>query len=98
MKIREHDRVDVPPYPEITRLLAWRSSLQRSIVLASGNPDYDRVNAWIKCAMDGSKSYEELDDIGGNIFVTLDMKLANGVTNMLSKAGDEARGYATGST
>ena len=41
--------------------------------------------------MDGSKTYEELDDVGGDEFVTLDMKLACGMTAMLAKSGERGK-------
>ena len=81
----------MPPYPEITKLIAWRASLQRAVALAARNPDFNKVNAWIKRGMDGSKTYEELDDIGGDEFVTLDMKLASGMTAMLAKSGERGK-------
>ena len=59
---------------------------------ASGNPDYAVVASWIAAAWSG-KTYEELDDPGGSLFVMLDMKLANCMVAMMNKAGERGKRF-----
>ena len=91
-KIKEADKIEVPPFPEITKLLSWKTNLQRQVVTASGNPDYSMVASWIAAAWTG-KTYEELDDPGGSLFVMLDMKLANCMVAMMNKAGERGKRF-----
>ena len=55
-----------------------------SVAVASGNPDYSRVTFWLAETWTG-KNIEELAISGGPAFVTLDLKLASAMTNMMHK-------------
>ena len=85
--------MEVPAFPDITKLLPWKSNLRRLILVAAGNPDYTRVLRWIDDAWKVGATFEELDDPGGHQFVMLDMKLANGMVTMMHKAGDRAKRF-----
>ena len=65
-KVRQADKVGVPPFPQITKLVAWKTNLQRHLILASGSPDFQKFSKWVSETWDGTKTYEELDDPGEN--------------------------------
>ena len=92
-KIKEADKVEVPVFPDITKLNPWKSNLRRFILVAAGNPDYTRVLRWIDDTWKDGATFQELDDPGGHQFVMLDMKLANGMVTMMQKAGDRAKRF-----
>jgi hypothetical protein len=91
LKTREADKVFVPIYPAITTLLAWQTSLLAAVVTASGEREYSLVARWIGKAFDKTLKFEELADSEHRRFVTLDMKLATGMTLMISNAGQGAK-------
>ena len=77
-KVRQADKVDVPPFPQITKLVAWKTNLQRNLIIASGSPDFQKFSKWVSEAWDGTKTYEDLDDPGGNEFAVLALKANTG--------------------
>jgi len=91
-KIREADKIEVPPFPDITQIAPWRTKLMNSVAVASGNPDYYRVTIWLAESWSG-KNLEELASSGGSAFVTLDLKLASAMTNMMHKGGERSKRF-----
>ena len=91
-KIREADKVDVPPFPDITQIAPWRTKLMNSVAVASGNSDYYRVTLWLAETWSG-KNLEELADSGGTTFVMLDLKLASAMTTMMHKGGERSKRF-----
>ena len=91
-KIREADKIEVPPFPDITQIAPWRTKLMNSVAVASGNPDYYRVTIWLSESWSG-KNFEELANSGGALFVTLDLKLASAMTNMMHKGGERSKRF-----
>jgi hypothetical protein len=90
---KELEKVDVPPYPEITKLLTWRSGLIRAVIIAANSPDAQGVTDWIHATWAEGQTYEALGSLASYQYVTLDMKLAQGMMNMASRAGDKAKRY-----
>ena len=43
VKIREADKVIVPQCPNTTNVYTWKTNLTRAVVVASGNPDFERI-------------------------------------------------------
>ena len=81
-------------YPEITQLLPWKTNLTRPIVIAANNPDVNAVVSWLQEAWASGQTYQAL---GKNVesfsFVTLDMKLAQAMVQMMNRAGEKANRY-----
>ena len=83
-KVKEADKVEVPPFPEINQLSPWRTNLMNNVAVASGNPDYSKVTLWLAETWSGA-NFQQL------AFVTLDLKLASAMTTMIHKAGERAK-------
>ena len=94
-RYKEQEKVEVPPYPEITKLMTWKSSLARAVTIAANNPQIDRVMQWVQASWAEDQTYETLGDQKNNPFVTLDMKLAQGMMIMLNKAGEKPAEFGT---
>jgi hypothetical protein len=47
-KHKELEKVDVSPYPDITKLLVWKANLVRAVVIAANNPDVTTVVNWVQ--------------------------------------------------
>ena len=62
----------------------------RAVLLASGNPSYQKVQDWISESWQKA-TMEELSDPGGNNMVMLDLKIADGMVTMLNKGGEKAK-------
>ena len=92
-KHKELEKIDVPSYPEITKLITWKSSLTRAVVIAANNPDLQGVTKWIHAAWAEGQTYEALGSLASNQYMTIDMKLAQGMMIMASRAGDKAKRF-----
>ena len=89
-KIKEADRIDVPAFPTILTVHAWRTKLINAVLVAPGNHHLEKIIKWL--AMSGTvDSMDTLDDLGGPAYVMLDIKLSTGMTEMLRKAGDKSK-------
>ena len=83
------EKVEVPPYPDITRLLLWKTSLVRAVVIAANNFEVAAVVNWLQEAWACGQTYEALGDTGSfTFFVTLDMKIAQAMVRVMNRAGD----------
>ena len=89
-RYKEPEKVEVPAYPEITKLMTWKTSLARAVMIAANNPQAKQVMQWVSASWAEGQTYEALGDDEHNPFVTLDMKLAQGMMIMLNKAGEKA--------
>jgi hypothetical protein len=89
-KIKELEKVAVPPFPNAITLYTWKTNLARAVVVAAGNPDYAKVTNWINKIW-SSDTMEALDDPGEDVFVMLDFKLAEGMEHMLHKGGEKSK-------
>ena len=70
--------------------MAWKSNLARAVMAAANNPQVDQVMQWVHASWAEGQTYEALGDQRNNPYVNLDMKLAQGMTVMLNKAGEKA--------
>ena len=70
--------------------MTWKSSLARAVAIAANNPQVDHVMQWVHAAWAEGQTYEALGDNRYKSYVTLDMKLAQGMMIMLNKAGEKA--------
>jgi len=59
-------------------------------MIAANNPQARQVMQWVSASWAEGQTYEALGDDEHNPFVTLDMKLAQGMMIMLNKAGEKA--------
>jgi hypothetical protein len=89
-RYKEQEKVEVPSYPEITKLMTWKSTLARAVAIAANNPNVQSVMHWIHAAWAENQTYEALGNHEYNQFMTLDMKLAQGMMVMVSRAGEKA--------
>ena len=83
----------MPPYPEITKLLTWRSGLIRAVIIAANSPDVQGVADWTDAMWAEGQTYEALGSLASHQYVTLDVKLAQGMMTMANRAGDKAKRY-----
>ena len=83
----------MPANPEITKLITWKSRLARAVVIAANNPDLQSVTQWIHATRAKGQTYEALGSLVPNQYMTLDMKLAQGMMIMASRAGDKANRF-----
>ena len=91
-KVKEADKVEVPPFPEINQLSPWRTKLMNNVAVASRNPDYSRVTQWLAETWSDT-SFEQLGSSSGMELVTLDLKLASAMTAMMHTAGEKAKRF-----
>ena len=70
--------------------MTWKTSLARAVMIAANNPQVKEVMQWVSASWAEGQTYEALGDHGHNPYVTLDMKLAQGMMIMLNKAGEKA--------
>ena len=47
LRYKEQEKVEVPPYPEITKLMTWKSNLARAVMIAANNPQVEQVMQWV---------------------------------------------------
>jgi len=59
-------------------------------MIAANNPQVEQVTQWVHASWAEGQTYEALGDKRYNPYVTLDMKLAQGMMIMLNKAGEKA--------
>jgi len=90
LRRKEQEKVEVPAYPEITKLMTWKTSLARAVMIAANSPDAREVMRWISQTWAESQTFDALGDDEYHSFVTLDMKLAQGMMIMLNRAGEKA--------
>ena len=93
VKIKEQEKVVVPPYPNAVTLYTWKTNLTRAVIVASGNSDYQRVTDWIQQPW-RIDTMEDLDSPGDDVFVMLDFKLADGMVHMLNKGGEKVKTHS----
>jgi hypothetical protein len=85
--------VEVPTYPDITKLLFWKTNLMRSVVIAANNPDSRSATEWICETRAENQTYESLGAHKSYVFTTLDIKLAQAMVHMMNRAGEKAKRY-----
>ena len=42
-RYKEQENLEVPAYPEITKLMTWKTSLARAVMIAANNPQASRA-------------------------------------------------------
>ena len=60
------------------------------MAIAANNPNVDNLMQWVHAAWAENQTYEALRDNKYNQYITLDMKLAQGMMVMVNKAGEKA--------
>jgi hypothetical protein len=90
LRRKEQEKVEVPAYPEITKLMTWKTSLARAVMIAANSPDAREVMRWISQTWAEGQTFDALGEDEYHPFVTLDMKLAQGMMIMLNRAGEKA--------
>ncbi len=71
-KIKEADEVQVPDFPNLVSLPQWRAQLLDNLAQASGKPDDQVVMKWVQEALDDSKSFDALGEVGDMSLTQLD--------------------------
>jgi hypothetical protein len=87
---KELEKVGVRPYPEITKLMTWKTSLARAVMITANSNNAKGVMQWVSAVWAEGQNYDALGDDECVPFITLDMKLAQGMMIMLNKAGEKA--------
>ena len=88
---KEAERVNVPPWPKITKLDSWKMALAMNVTSASADPDIEVWMSWVACAFVVNPDLECLADSGGERFAMMDIKLALSLPTMLRSAPDDAK-------
>ena len=47
---KEQEKVEVPAYPEITKLMTWKTSLARAVMIAANSQDTREVMRWVSAS------------------------------------------------
>ena len=91
-KIKEAEQVHVPNCPNINTIQSWQTSLLQNVVAASGHRDVGPVVSWmIKVWATNKYSVEDLADSESKSYVTLDLKLAVALQQMIQHGGNPAK-------
>ena len=85
---KEAEKVNVPPWPKITKLDSWKMALTMNVTSASADPDIEVWVSWVACAFVVNPDLEFLADSGGERFAMMDIKLALSLQTMLRSAPD----------
>ena len=90
-KIKEADKITIPPFPNITTLQSWQTALVQHIVTASGKRVIPPIIHWVSKIWLEKPTYEELASSDSKAFITLDHKLATGLQLMIQQGGAPAK-------
>ena len=72
---KEAERVNVPPWPKITKLDSWKMALNMNVTSASADPDIEVWMSWVACAFVVNPDLEFLANSAGERFAMMDIKL-----------------------
>ena len=86
---RGHEKIEVPAWPTLTDLNAWKASLVQQVVIACGDNDIVAWKAWLQEAMIPQPDLEALDKTPEIRFASIDAKLGYTLQKVVSNAGDE---------
>ena len=88
---REHEKIEVPAWPSLTDLNAWKASLVQQVVIACGDNDIVAWKTWLQEAMVPQPDLKALDKTPEVRFASIDTKLGYALQKMVSNAGDKGR-------
>ena len=92
MSKREHEKIDVPPWPSLIDLNAWKASLVQQVVIACGDNDIVAWKAWLQEAMVPQPDLKALDKTPEARFASIDTKLGYALPKMVGNvSGDKGR-------
>ena len=83
-RVKERYFIKIKELPIVRTKKAWMITLSQDVVLASGRSDDHVVVDWLRMSTDTSRSRNCFID-SGDIFITLDLEFADGVTRSLSR-------------
>ena len=49
-RYKEQEKVEVPAYPEITKLMTWKTSLATAVMIAANSPDAREIMRWVSAS------------------------------------------------
>ena len=78
-RTKEAQKIDVPAFPNIAQLAAYKLTILENVVCASGREDHQSVAQWVLMVEKKGTKLEDLADPGEG-FSTLDRKLAAALT------------------
>jgi hypothetical protein len=90
-KMKELDRINVPPFPNITTIQSWQTALLQNVVTASGKRVVRPLIHWLTKVWLEKPTYEELASSESKAYITLDLKLATGLQLMIQQGGAPAK-------
>ena len=88
---KEAERVNVPPWPKITKLDSWKMALTMNVTSASADPDIELWMSGVGCAFVVNPDLDFVADSEGERFAMMDIKLALSLQTMLRSAPDDAK-------
>ena len=81
--LKEQNRIDPPSFPQIATLERFKLDLYDRVIVCAQDKDPTKVMKWLRKVEDPKTRFDDLDDPGRG-YVTLDRKLAAGLTHILS--------------
>ena len=88
---KEAKKVNVPPWPRITKLDSWKMAPTMNVTSASADPDTEAWMSWLACAFVVNPDLDSLADSGGERFAMLGIRLALALQMMLKSSPDDAK-------
>ena len=82
-KVREADKVSIPPWPSVAGLKSWKSRVITNIFVACGDQDQKAWGDWISEAKTDSPDMDKLAKITEHRFQSIDVKLSIALNAML---------------
>ena len=89
-KLREADKIVVPPWPSVAGLKAWKTRVITNLFVACGDRDQKAWGDWISEAMIDNPDMDKLARIAEPRFQSMDAKLSIALNGMLDNAGELA--------
>ena len=87
---KEEAKVIVPSWPKISDIGIWKMHVVRAVIQASGDSDVDLWTRWCNEAYDPTTPEHILQSSGGDRFTSIDLKLAQALSQMMINAGEAA--------
>ena len=88
---RENEKIDVPSWPSLTDLNAWKASIVQQVLISCGDNDITAWKTWLQEAMVPKPDLKALDRTPEARFASIDTKLGYALQKMVSNAGDKGR-------
>ena len=88
---RENEKIDVPSWPSLTDLNAWKASIVQQVLISCGDNDITAWKTWLQEAMVPKPDLKALDKTPETRFASIDTKLGYALQKMVSNAGDKGR-------